>query len=357
MELKLIKEKYNELVKKKLNIKDEQALEIFNTCKERLDKFMGLTPEEEVIRFERILKQFLIKKKSNKGKEFEGLFILTNNVSEYNKKKIENALFDFEDPIKKQSMLDSGEIKIINGNPVVIDIRKTWDSGSKNYNYGKPVKVQLKKTIGGIVKTGIDSNGKPIYKKMELNLSNNDVYANIILGKVCNFNAIQGKVAKEDGTLIFYLANGSSINYKDINVDMIQIAKKFFTFTDFSKLKELSMKPKNKYNTFFFEAELINDNSQSEKPSIMVAPKQDLNSFLTSEEDIVTTYVKLPDDLAKDFVCAVGSPIIIAGQCWNISGKEGEDDFFGITARGVFYTEKKIETKPVEIVNEEEDDF
>ena len=346
-------EKYNDLIKKKLNITDEQTKEIFKVCKERLNQFTGLNEEQQDIRFERILKQYLLKKnKKSKGEDFEGLFVFTGDVISYNKSKIDKILNEYNtDPIKKQELLDNGTVKLINDIPTVIDTKEKWDSGNKNFNYGKPLKIQKVKTIRGIVKDGVDSENKMIYRKLELTLKDEDVNKELRFGVVCKFKAIKGKNSNEE-TIILYLEKGEDITYENTSVNIKAIVKKFYSFTKFEDLKIEGIKETNKYKTFFFKAELITDNSQNMKPSIMVCKVQDLDNFLTSDIEMETTYVKLPGDIADNFNCEMGSEIIIAGQCWNIPGENGKESFFGVNALGVFYDSVKVETLPVENVIE-----
>ena len=107
---------------------------------------------------------------------------------------------------------------MVEGNPVVIDTRKEFGTGTKNWNYNKPLKVQPRKTLGGIVKI----EGK--YHKMNLVLSDDDVEKDILLGKVCEFRATKGKIS-ENGTMNFYLENGSDLTFKKEDVDLLAIAK------------------------------------------------------------------------------------------------------------------------------------
>lgn len=348
-------EKYNPLIKNKLKINDEQTKKIFEVCKERLSNFTGLNEQEQGIRFERIIKQYLLKKMNNKkskGTLFEGLFVFTGEIIQFNKKKIDNILTDFNtDPIKKQELLNSGEVKIVDGKPIVIDIKKEWGSGSKNFNFGKPLRIQKVKTIRGIVKDGVDSENKVKYKKLELTLKEEDINKELKFGVVCKFKAIKGKKSNDD-LMILYLDAGSEIIYEDTSVNIKAIVNKFYSFTSFEDLKMQGVKEENKFKIFFFKAELINDNSQNMKPSLTVCKVQDLDNFLSEDGELKTIYIKLPYDLSTDFNCEIGSELIIAGQCWNIKGENGESDFFGVTALGVFYDKVKVETKPVENVVE-----
>ena len=200
-----IMEKYKTLIMKKLKIDSKQTEAIFEVCKDRLSAFTGIGEAEQEVKFERILKQYLQKKlsKNSKGEDFEGLFVFTGDVIHFNQKNIDKILFKFnEDPISRQGMLNSGEVKLIDGVPTVMDMKEFWKGGSKNFNYNKPLKVQRVKTIRGIVKDGTDEKGMIIYRKLELTLKENDVTKKLKFGVVCNFRAIKGKNSNEDTMIL-----------------------------------------------------------------------------------------------------------------------------------------------------------
>jgi hypothetical protein len=75
----------------------------------------------------------------------------------------------------------------------------------------------------------------------------------------------------------------------------------------------------------------------------------DFDELLNSNDAPESIYVKLPQNIANTFDAKPDSIVTIVGTCWEVG--EDENKFFGVSAKGVFYSEKKVETKPIEKVS------
>jgi len=348
-----LENKYKSGIVQRLKISEEKAMEILKEAYQRLQVFKGLNEQEKEIRFERIMTNMCIKKLNSKSDTFRGLILFMGDVRRDNESYINKKLEEYKDPIKQKQLLENGEIKIIDDEPVVFDMREKFPSGKKNWRYGKPLQIQLRRTVSGIVQAG-EKDGKPIFKKMNLTISEEDTKQNIIIGKECDFKAIRGS-DNEDGTMNLYLESGTEIKYGNTEVPIVQVVKKYYQdrFVNIKELKKKYLDTDEKvrnFTLFIFEAELVTDNSQAPNPNLKVGAPFSFNELLkTPDEELTSIYVKLPTDIALNFNAAPNSTILIAGTCWNIVDDKGErEDFFGVTAKGIFYNEKKIETKKIE---------
>lgn len=346
-------EKYKSGIVAKLKCDNTKAEAILKEAELRLNSFPNLTDEDKEKRFEKIITLMLRKRLSSKAEQFEGVILFESDARKDNENYINKILEEFKkDPIRKAKLLETGEVKEVGGKLIVFDMKEKFKSGLKNWNYKKPLIVQDRKSISGIVK---DPKKKDEFVKMNISLSGADVTKTIKIGKVCKFFANEGK-PMDDGTKTFYFDEGSDIEYSDKEVNVKDLLKNFYkdNFISLDKLQTTyeAMDSENRnYKLFIVEGELINDNSQTGNPGIVLSPATAFEDLIKATDEPVSVRIKLNPTLASTFDAERGSNILVAGTCWEMIKEE--KTIFGMTAKMVYYTEKKIETKSLEGLSEE----
>ena len=342
-------DKYKTGIIAKLSCDDKKATYILKEAEERLKCFSNLSDEDKEKRFEKIITYMLRKKLSSKATQFEGVILLESSIMNSNERKINEILDDYKrDPIEKKRLIDSETVKEIKGKLVVFDMLEKFKNGNKNWNYKKPLVIQKRKTISGIVKR-IEKADE--FDKMNLVLTGADTAMDIQTAKVCKFLANEGK-RSEDGTRNFYLEEDSLLMYEDKKVNIKDLLNNFYK-DNFVKLDELKAtfhkmdEKTRRYKLFIVKGELVSDNSQGGNPSIKLGNPLSFEELLNSTEDPVSLHVKLNDNLASTFDAERGATVLAAGNCWSLISKDTGKEIFGMSAKLVYYTETKVKTEPI----------